>query len=241
MIYSPSDFAARGLEAQELTEAIRRGLDRVPELTVLLVADLVRDHGPRRGGRTLARVAEVRDRGVVGITLGGSEQAFPPEPFEPVFAQARRLGFRTSAHAGEGAGPASVWGAIRSLRVERIGHGVRSVEDPALVEHLAEGRIPLEVCPISNLRTGVVRSAGAHPIRELLDRGVPVTVSTDDPAMFGTSLAREYELLEDEVGLTVRQIRGIVLNGARAAWLPPESRRCLEREIREHPAWTTAS
>lgn len=106
--YSPGDFARHGLETQRLTEAIRQGLERVPAVTVRLVADLIRDFGPDRAGRTLAEVNEVRDCGVIGVGIGGSEHEFPPEPFAPVYEEARRMGFRTSAHAGEAAGPESV-------------------------------------------------------------------------------------------------------------------------------------
>ncbi len=163
--YSPTDFRAHGLSVQGTTAAIRKGLDRVPEIQVALVADLVRDMGPERAARTLAEVNEVKEMGVAGIGIGGSEQDFPPEPFEPVYQEARRLDLHTSAHAGEAAGAGSIWGAINSLRVERIGHGTRAEEDPSLLDYLARRGLPLEMCPLSNVRTGVVPSLLAHPIR----------------------------------------------------------------------------
>ena len=121
------------METQKLTEAIRTGLSEVSEVEVALVADLVRDSGLKKAAVTLAEVNEVRDLGVVGIGIGGLEQQFPPEPFEAVYEKARRLGFHTSAHAGEAAGAESIWGAIRSLRVDRIGHGTRAEEDESLL------------------------------------------------------------------------------------------------------------
>jgi adenosine deaminase len=119
--FSPADFFRHGLRTQELAAAIRCGLARAPEIEVALVADMVRDFGPERAAQTLAEVNEVRDLGVIGIGIGGSEQAFPPEPFAEVYEQARRLGLHTTAHAGEAAGADSIWGAIRDLHVERIG------------------------------------------------------------------------------------------------------------------------
>jgi adenosine deaminase len=144
--FSPADFSQHGLETGKLTEAIRTGLSRASEVEVALVADLVRDYGPEKAAVTLAEVNEVRDLGVVGIGIGGSEQKFPSEPFEKVYEGARQFGFRTSAHAGEAAGADSIWGAIRILRVDRIGHGTRAEEDESLLDYLAEHRIPLEMC-----------------------------------------------------------------------------------------------
>ncbi len=179
---------------------MRRGLDEHAGIVhVNLVADLIRDFGPEKGLRWLREVDEVKHLGVVGIGIGGSEQAFPPEPYEAVYEEARQRGFRTSAHAGEAAGPESVWGAATVLKVDRIGHGTRAAEDPALVAFLAERQLPLEMCPISNLRTGVVRAIASHPIRAMFDAGVRVTVNTDDPKMFNTSLEDEYQALADEL------------------------------------------
>jgi adenosine deaminase len=235
--YSPTDFARHGLEVQRLTEAIRDGLSRVSQTKVALVADLVRDSGPERAGRTLAEVNEVRSCGVVGIGIGGSEQAFPPEPFVDVYRRARSMGFHTSAHAGEAAGADSVWGAICNLHVDRIGHGTRAEEDEALIGHLAEHRIPIEMCPLSNVRTGVVPSVEAHPIRRFFDRGLFVTVNTDDPKMFGNSLAKEYALLESKLCFTRDEIRALILQGIKAAWLGDAQKRRLGESFRQDPTW----
>lgn len=172
----------------------------------------------------------------MGIGIGGSEQAFPPEPFEPVYAEARRLGFCTSAHAGEAAGAESIWGAIRSLRVDRIGHGTRAEEDEFLLDYLAERHIPLEMCPISNLRTGVVPTLEAHPIRRYFERGIVVTVNSDDPKMFGNCLADEYRALE-KLGLSRNDIRQVILQGIQSAWLPEDSKRQLTAQFCQAAAW----
>lgn len=237
--FSPTDFTCCGLLTQRLVEAIRIGLGRVPDVEMALVADLVRDNPVERAAKTLAEIGELRDLGVVGIGIGGSEQAFPPEPFAGVFAAARQMGLRTSAHAGEAAGAESIWGAIRSLKVDRIGHGTRAFEDQSLLDYLAEHRIPLEMCPISNVRTGVVESLESHPIRRYFELGIYVTVNTDDPKMFGNSLAEELRLLEAKLGFSRDDIRGLILQGLEASWLPPERVRQLRDTFQQDPAWQT--
>lgn len=235
--FSPPDFARHGLETQRLTEAIRAGLDRVPETEIALVADLVRDFGPERAAVTLAEIGEVRGLGVIGIGIGGSEQAIPPELFEAVYESARELGFHTTAHAGEADDPESIWGAIRSLQVERIGHGTRAEEDVSLMEYLVEHGIPLEMCPISNVRTGVVGSLEEHPIRRYFDKGVTVTVNTDDPKMFGNSLAEEFLLLEEKLGFSRDEIRTLILQGIQSSWLAEDRKQQLTQEFRGDSAW----
>lgn len=235
--FSPASFRDFGLETQNLVEAIRAGLARVTGVDVALVADLVRDDGPEKAAVTLAAVSEVQSLGVVGIGIGGSEQRYPPEPFEQVYEEARRLGFHTSAHAGEAAGAASIWGAVRNLQVERIGHGIRAEEDEQLLDYLAESQLPLEVCPLSNVRTGVVASIEAHPVRRLFDRGLYLTINTDDPKMFGNSLAEEYRLLESQLGFTREEIRTLILQGIRAAWLSGEKKQELVETVINAPAW----
>ena len=235
--FSPTDFAQHGLETQKLTEAIRTGLSQASEIEVALVADLVRDYGPEKAAVTLAEVNEVQDLGVIGIGIGGSEQDFPPEPFEEVYEEARQFGLHTSAHAGEAAGAESIWGAIRSLRVDRIGHGTRAEEDESLLDYLAEHRIPLEMCPISNVRTGVVNSLEEHPVRRYFERGIIVTLNTDDPKMFGNSLAEEFLLLEEKLSFSRNEIRSLILQGIQAAWLSEDKRQQLVEAFRADPAW----
>lgn len=235
--FSPIDFARHGLETQKLAEAIRKGLNRVEDIHVNLVADLVRSTPPEQAARTLAELSQIQDLGIIGIGIGGSEGEFPPEPFADIYAQAREFGFKTSAHAGEGAGADSIWGAIRQLKVDRIGHGTRAYEDENLINYLIETRIPLEMCPISNVKTAVVASLESHPIRMYYDRGIFVTVSTDDPKMFGNSLADEYKLLEKKLGFSRDDIRGLITNSIEASWLDDERKRELSSEFHQDPVW----
>jgi len=227
LFFSPPDFAATGLGAGRIAEALRAGLDRVPELSALLVADLVRDAGPAAAMRTLAEVAELGALGVVGVGLGGSEHEFPARWFADVFADARRRGLRTSCHAGEAAGPESVREALELLAVDRVGHGTRAAEDPALVDELARRGTPLELCPLSNVRTGAIRELAAHPVRAWFDRGLRLSVSTDDPAMFHTSLAGEFAALREAHGFARDEIRALVRMAAEDCWLDGDAKRAL--------------
>jgi adenosine deaminase len=237
IFYSPSDFFRHKLKLTELTTAIRRGFSRVPGVRINLVCDVVRDRGTENALSNLAEIHDVMDQGVIGITIGGSEQSYPPEIFASVYAQARRMGLHTSAHAGEAAGPASIWGAIRDLQVERIGHGTRAVEDPRLLDYLAESQVPLEVCPISNLKTRVVKTLDKHPVKEFFQRGLMISINTDDPMLFGNSLAAEYAALVDQLGFTRADIRQLILNGIRSAWLEPADKDRLIRDFTACPPW----
>jgi adenosine deaminase len=231
--YSPGDFHRVGLETQRITEAIRKGLRQVPGVEVALITDLVRDYGPERGQTTLDAIREIRNElGIVGIGIGGSEHRCPPEPYAPVYERARALGFRTTAHAGEACGPESVWGAIRALRVDRIGHATSAFQDPALVDYLARHRIPVELCLISNLRTGAVRSIAAHPARQYFERGIPLSVNTDDPKLFNSSLAEEYLALHTELGFTIAEVHSLIEDGVRSSWLQAERQYELLERIR---------
>ena len=236
---SPGDFARHNLTTQEIIYAIRKGLDRVPNIRVALIADLIRDTGPNidKAMTTLHEVAEVRDQGVIGIGLGGSEQKYPAQLFKTVFATARQMWLHTTAHAGEAAGPESVWAALEVLKAERIGHGIRAVEDGKLMDILAELHTPLEVCPISNVRTGVVKSIAEHPIRKLYNRGIVVTLNTDDPMMFGNSLALEYASLINELDFSRTEIKQILLQTIRATWLENDEKEALVAEFVKDPAW----
>lgn len=234
---SPIDVREHGLSIVDAIRAYRRGLGRVPGVTVGLIVDLVRNYGAEEAERTLDAVLRVRDQGVLGIGLGGDELNFPPQDFARVFARARAAGLHVTAHAGEGAGPPSIRHALADLGVERIGHGIRCIEDDALVRELVDSRIPLEVCPTSNLRTGIVQRFAGHPITRLRDAGVVVTVNTDDPAMFGCSLAGEFRRLTEEHGWTRVEVRDSLLTAVSASWLTDAGRATLRQRLVTDPSW----
>lgn len=223
---SPSLFKRR-LPVQQIVEAIYGSIRRVAGIKINLVADLVRNYGPEEEMRTLFEIHEVRNMGLVGIGMGGTEDAFPPELFTGLYDQARKFGFRTTVHAGEACGAESIWSAVRSLQVDRIGHGTRAVEDPALIGYLSEHRIPLELCPLSNACTRVIRSIEEHPVKKIIENGIPVSINTDDPKMFGNSLAEEYQTLKVIFGYTNQEIHDIILRSIDTMWLEEDEKAAL--------------
>lgn len=237
--FSPTDFEMHQLRPGPLALAIRECLDRVEGTKVALIVDLVRETGTFRAGCTLDAVREVaQEAGVIGVGIGGSEVGNPPEQFAAVFRRAAESGLRLAAHAGETAGPESIWGALRALNVERIGHGVRAIEDAELMEHLVEQQIPLETCPTSNLRTGVVSRWDGHPVNDLIAAGANVTINTDDPAMFGSTLAGEYEFVETRFELERSTMRRLALNAVDASWGTDRDKALYGAEIE---AWWSQS
>jgi aminodeoxyfutalosine deaminase len=195
-IFSPIERAWRGVDWDEIFSGYCDGAQEALEVhgvEVLLTPDITRGAEPEDGVELVGYAAKYRDRGIVGVGLGGEEAPHPPEKFVEAFALAREEGLGSVPHAGEVVGPASIWGAIDALHADRVRHGIRAVEDPALLEELAAREIVLDVTPLSNLRTGVVRSLQEHPLPELLAAGIPCSLSTDDPEMFDTDLTREYE------------------------------------------------
>ena len=184
---------------------------------VRLILDATRQWGVEHAWAVARLAAERVERGVIAFGIGGDEVAGPVEWFGDVFRFALDAGLHLTVHAGESAGPESVWGAVR-LGAERIGHGIRAADDPKLLEHLRERDIPLEVCISSNVATRVVRCLSEHPVRRIYDAGVPMVLASDDPAMFHTTLTREYELAAREFGFTDAELAGIVENGFRYAF-----------------------
>ena len=195
------------------------------------VLDIVRNV-PESSQRVVEWAIGARARGVVALGLGGTEQGFPPDLFSDAFARARQAGLHSVPHAGETVGPESVWAALHLLGAERIGHGVRCTEDPALVDHLRQQQIPLEVCPTSNLCLGVYPSYEEHPLWRLWEEGLYVTVNSDDPPMFNTDLVQEYQHLAHDMGFTAAELEALSLNALRASFLPPERKAALEAELR---------
>lgn len=157
---------------------------------------------------------------MVALGLGGPEAGHPAEDFAAVFTHARGSGLPATPHAGEGAGPESVWSALRELHASRIGHGVRAVEDSDLMLYLAETGVALEVCPTSNLQLGFYPSYDSHPLKQLVAAGCRVTINSDDPALFATGLSDEYRHAVEDCGLSVDQLEDAALNAVAASFLP---------------------
>jgi aminodeoxyfutalosine deaminase len=208
-IFSPAERVARGVDWDELFSGYCDGAQEAREqhrVEVRLTPDIFRGATPEQAEQVVRYSAKYRDQGVVAVGLGGLEAEYPPEPYEAAFTLAKSLGL-------EVAGPPSVRGALEALGADRLRHGIRSVEDPGLVSELADRGIVLDVCPLSNLRTGAVASLEEHPLPQLVAAGVRCSISTDDPAMFDTDLTRDYEAAAS-LGLSPRAAYEAGLAGA---------------------------
>jgi len=217
-----------------------RGRERAKQdfgVEINWIFDIVRDKAEgsgisKRADYTLAVAKESMYDGVVALGLGGTEVGYPPEWFAKWFEQAKVAGLHSAPHAGETEGPTSIWNAIQVLGAERIGHGVRAIEDPELVAYLAEKQIPLEVCPTSNICLGVYPSLSQHPFPRLYNAGVLLIVNSDDPPLFNTTMNDEVELLASAFRFGRDTINEILLNGVRHSFLPDEKKRLLEQRFR---------
>jgi aminodeoxyfutalosine deaminase len=222
-----------GLPWQEILAALNEGRSRAREAWGVdwgWVFDIQRNT-PESQDETVDIALAARDRGVAALGLGGGEAGAPAELFIRSFERARRAGLPRVPHAGEMAGPESVWAALNLLHADRIGHGVRCIEDPTLVASLRQIQKPLEVCPTSNIRLGVYPDYDSHPLRRLWDAGLLITVNSDDPPMFQCDLASEYVLLVERFGFDENELERLTLNALNVSTLPDEEKASLESEF----------
>ena len=233
-----------GIDHDVYFSGLNRGRERARQdfgVEMRWVFDIVRDvedraERKRRADFTTRVAIECMGDGVVALGLGGNEAGYPPEEFAPDFEKALAAGLHSVPHAGEAAGPASVWGALQALGAERIGHGVRSIEDPTLVHYLAQQRIPLEVCPGSNVCLGIYPDFAAHPLPRLYAAGVPLSVNSDDPPLFNITLNQDVERLASAFHLDLATIDEILVNGVRHSFLSAERKQSMEAEFRAQMA-----
>lgn len=198
-----------------------------------LVPDISRHMRPVEASFLVADwAAQNMGNGIIALGLGGPEIGNPPELFQEAFERIRAAGLPSLPHAGETEGPGSIWGAIHALSAVRIGHGVRCLEDPDLVAFLREKQIPLDVSPTSNVCLGVVPTLADHPLPRLLQEGLFVTINSDDPPMFGTTLTDEYLRIAETFDFDATQIKQFVMNGVQASLLPADKKQALEEEFR---------
>jgi aminodeoxyfutalosine deaminase len=234
--WSPMTHVKAGLPWLELLAGIIAGRDRARSewgVEMRWIPDIVRDD-PETAATVVGWLTspEAQAGGVVALGLGGIEAGYPPEPFEAAFRQARAKGLHSNPHAGETVGPDSVWGALRALSAERIGHGVRAIEDPDLIAYLVKHQIPLEVNPTSNICLGVYPSYADHPLRQLIEAGIYVTINSDDPALFNTTLNDEYLHAVQDCGLSLGQLQKTALNAVQASYLPEHTRFAMLKTFR---------
>ncbi|HYY65257.1 MAG TPA: adenosine deaminase [Gaiellaceae bacterium] len=215
-IFSPIERVWRGVDWDEVFAGYCDGAAEARErhhVEVRLTPDITRGAPLDAACEAVRYAIKYQERGIVGIGLGGEENLYPPEPFEPAFRTAKEAGLASVPHAGEVVGAQSVRGALEKLDADRIRHGIRAVDDPGLVREIADRRLVLDICPISNLRTGAVRSLDEHPLPQLVAAGVQCSISTDDPEMFDTDLSREYAAATS-LGLSPRLFYDAGLVGA---------------------------
>jgi adenosine deaminase/aminodeoxyfutalosine deaminase len=221
VIFSAGVVLWKKQEVAPIFDAIRRAVADAG-VEVRWIVDAIRHFGAEHVMRVAEEAAALAGEGVIAFGIGGDEARGPAEWFTEIYRFARAKGLRLTAHAGEAAGPESIWNALE-IGAERIGHGIRAIEDPVLLRHLADRRIPLEVCITSNVMTGVVGTLGQHPVKRLYDAGVPITLNTDDPGLFRTSLCSEYELAAREFGFGEPELREIAGNAFRYAFQEPRA------------------
>nr|WP_239113368.1 adenosine deaminase [Shimia biformata] len=246
VIYAESflspDFCGGGDVAawKDYLAAIQDGADEAEKrfgITLRGIVTCVRHFGPDKAKASARCAAETAGDWITGFGMGGNEAQYSQGDFAWAFDCAREAGLRLTTHAGEFGGPDSVRDAIRDLGVERIGHGVRAIEDRDLVAELADRAITLEVCPGSNVRLGLFPTLADHPIQKLRDMGVRVTVSTDDPPFFHTTMRKEYEGLEQAFGWTTEDFRAITDTALDAAFCDAETRARIAKRLED--TWTT--
>jgi adenosine deaminase/aminodeoxyfutalosine deaminase len=207
-------------------EGMERGRERGERdfgVSLLWLFDAVRHFGTEKAEQVVDAAIRYRDHNVIGFGIGGDEGRGPAEQFIGVYSRAAEAGLHLTAHAGESVGPESIWGAL-NLKAERIGHGLTAEKDPELIEELSERQIPIEICITSNVRTGCCAQVSQHPVRRYFDQGLMLTLNTDDPAMFHTTLSAEYELAQTAFGFTDEHLRELARNSFEASFLPAEKK-----------------
>lgn len=228
--FSPRDHLLHNLDFSEMVKAINRGIDRARSsfgIEANIRIDIVRSSTQDEAMEILDMI-EMNPHNIVSIDIGGNEPLFPPKPFAEAYKRAREMGLHLVAHAGEAAGPQSIWDAIEYLDVERIGHGVTAREDPKLIEYLNDRQIGIEMNPVSNLRTGVVKSIRDHPVRAFYDKGLLVTVSSDDPSLFHTDLNNEFIQIHKHLGFSLAELFQLSLNGIKSAFIDESVKKSMK-------------
>jgi len=232
---TPFTSVRMGISIEAYTEAIedaRRTAERDHGIVLQWIYDIPGEAGLEAADATIGYALDHGPQSLIGFGLGGPE--VPRPQFKPHFDRARAAGLRSLPHAGESTDAQSVWDALDALGAERIGHGIRSVDDPRLVDRLVAERIPLEVCPTSNIATRCVERIEDHPVRALRDAGVVVTINSDDPPMFGTTLNREYEIAADLLDLDERGLGDLAVAAVDASYAPDDVKQRIRAEITDH-------
>ena len=221
---APSKLVMNGLSFEVMMQKLDIAMERLKaeaNIDIRFIIDLSQSFGPENAQNNLDLTLQHRPRSVIGVGLGGAESTGPAREYAEIFEQAAKADLRVVAHAGEDQGPESIWDALRFLKASRIGHGTSAIQDEELMEYLSEKKIPLEICPTSNLFTRkYVTKLTDHPIRAFFDRGIKVTVNTDDPSIFGVDLIDEYLNLMNGGFFSLSEILSLIKNGLFSTFLP---------------------
>jgi aminodeoxyfutalosine deaminase len=234
---TPYSSVKRGIPAPAFCAAIedaRRAARAEFGIELRWCFDIPGEAGLPAAEETLRVALEEQPDGLISFGLGGPEIGVPRAQFKPFFDRARAAGLRSVPHAGETTGPETIWDSLNLLGAERIGHGISAVHDPVLMAHLAERGIPLEVCPTSNVRTRAVASLDEHPLPALVAAGVPVSINSDDPPMFGTTLEQEYAVAARLLGLDAKGVAGLARAAVQHSFLEPAAKVALQAEIDDY-------
>lgn len=236
---TPYSSVRRGIPDRAFVEAIedaRTAAEKELGIVLRWCFDIPGEAGLASAEETARIATELRPEGLVSFGLGGPEIGVPRPQFKPYFDRARAVGLRSVPHAGETTGPQTIWDALNDLGAERIGHGTSATQDPRLLDHLAEHRIPLEVCPTSNIATRAVTTLDEHPVKQMVAAGVLVTINSDDPPMFGTDLNSEYAVAARLLELDETGVAALARNAVEASFLDAGGKARLSAEIDAHLA-----
>jgi adenosine deaminase len=235
IFFSPTKYVLNGISFNELVDTLENGanvLQKQTGIDIRFILDVSRSYGVENAENNLKLLLEHPVPRIIGIGLGGAEQRGPAGEYADVFEDAMKAGYKVVAHAGEDVGPESIWAAIEDLKAARIGHGISAVDDPKLMDFLKEKQIPLEICPTSNVFTRkFVQSFEEHPIREFYDKGLYVTLNTDDPTIFGVNLIEEYVNLYRRGLFKPSELVDILKNNISATFLPEKKKRSFLASI----------
>ena len=234
IMLSPALYYRRGMDLDEVVQGTAAGLARAAYdfgIRTQIAFDYGRQFGSDMAWPILEAAIRAKPYGLVAWSIGGDEVNYPPELYTDVFKAAREAGLHTMAHAGEVAGAASVRGAVTSLCVERIGHGISSIDDPEVLDLLRKHNVTVDVCPWSNVLTGAVPTLAEHPLRQMFDAGLQLTLNSDDPIFFQTNITNEYRIAAQVFGFSAAELGTLTRNAARAAFLPEHERETLFQYI----------
>lgn len=234
--FAPQLHRRQGMTSEEAIHYVIEGLKRGEQqfgTQARAIGICMRNHSIADNLEVIKASAAYVGKGLVAVDLAGDEASYPPELFREVFALAHKHAIPVTIHAGEAAGASNVYEAVKNLGASRIGHGIRLQENPDVLDMVLKQQIPLEMCPVSNIQTKAVASWEAYPIRDYFDRGLMVTLNTDNPSVSGTDITREYRILSEKFGFTIPELAGIVMNGVEAAFLEDSNKQQLKKRFQE--------